>query len=299
MIVVPVAGETIAHLTNFHWYLMFATFWAIIANPRTVGWLVVSATVGAASALSDPLTALLLPSAAFAINRYRSRLHGFVVAAVVAGLAVQLLVVLRAEQLPRMDSSWGDISALFAFRVAGGLTIGDVHLTAAWLWGGWSVPVVAIVALTLLVVLTIAMTDGWRRVIVILVVANSIVFFAVSLLIRGTTSLVPVVGQPPPLGSGRYTLVPVLMLVVCVAVLLDLALTERTIHAAVAGGAATVWLGLAITANIVIAPLPNGPSWAESIQAARGECSVGFNTDVIVEIAPSPGWTVQLPCDDL
>ncbi len=63
----PLASETIANVSNLHWYLMFAAFWAIIGNPRNVWWTVAGVSVGAAAALSDPLTALLLPGAALVV----------------------------------------------------------------------------------------------------------------------------------------------------------------------------------------------------------------------------------------
>jgi hypothetical protein len=222
-----------------------------------------------------------------------------VVGAVVAALALQAFVVLGAEQNAPVESSWTDLPALFAFRVAGGLTIGDVHLSGAWLRANWSVPVVAIAVITLLVVVTVVSTQGWRRVLVLLAVVNSIVFFGVSTMVRGTAALVPVVGQPPPLHSGRYTLLPALLLVICVAVLFDVALTGRTTHAAIAGGVATVWLAVVMVASFIIAPLPDGPSWEQGLEEARGECTIGSDADVVVEIAPNPAWIVQLPCSDL
>jgi hypothetical protein len=299
LVVLPLAGETVANLANLHWYLMFATFWALVFLPPNRWWVAAGAAVGLAAALSDPLTALLLPTAALAVYRYRSRLHGIVVGAVVLGLTVQLLVVLGAEAATEATGSWSDLPALYAFRVAGGLTIGDVHLGTAWLRAGWSVPVVAIVAVTLLVVVTIAVTDGWRRVIVIAAVGNSVLFYGVSLIFRGTESLVPVVGQPAPLFSGRYTLVPALLIVVCVAVLFDNALATRTLPAVIVGGIATIWLVVAMAANLLIEPLPNGPSWEESLVAARNECSVDPNAPVVVEIAPHPTWVVYFFCEEL
>jgi hypothetical protein len=298
VIVPPVAGQTIANVSNLHWYLMFAAFWALISNPRNAGWTIAGATVGAAAALSDPLTALFLPSAALAMHRYRSRMHGFVVAAVVVAMAVQLLVVSGAEQRAGAESSWFDLPVLYALRVAGGVTIGDVHLTSAWLRAGWSVPVVAIVAVTLVVVLAIARTQKWRQVIVIAAAFYSVAFFGLSLLIRGTTPFIPVAGVPPPV-TGRYTLLPALFLIVCVAVLVDLAVVERSLKNALTGGIAAAWLVSVIAANYFIAPLPNGPSWGESMEAARLQCSSESTSDVEVAIAPHPAWKVRLSCADL
>ena len=299
MVVPPLAGQAVANLTNLHWYLMFAAFWAVISRPRNVGWTILGASVGAAAALSDPLTALLLPSAAFAVYRYRSRLHGFVVGAVVLGLGVQLLVVLGAEQRVGQEFSWLELFAAYAFRVAGGITVGDVHLTAAWQRAGWSLPIVAAVAITILVALAIAWTHRWRRFIVIAAVLSSTAFFAVPLFIRGTTTWVPIVGQPPPLHTGRYTLIPALFLIVCVAVLVDLAVAKRRLKYLVSGGIAAVWLVSVMAANSFLTPLPNGPSWAEGVDAARLVCKSEPTDTVEVVIAPRSGWKVRLSCHDL
>lgn len=298
MVIPPVAGQTIANLTNLHWYLMFAAFWAVISNPRHAWWTVAGATVGVAAALSDPLTALLLPAAALAVYRYRSRSHGYVVAAVMVGLGAQLLIVLGAEQRIGSGSPLVDLPALYAFRVAGGITIGDVHLTSAWLTAGWSLAVVAMVAVTVVVVLAIAWTQMWRKVIVVTAVVNSIAFFAAPLIVRGTEGMIPAVGQPPPLFSGRYTLVPALFVVVCVAVLVDLAVVERQLKNVLVGGIVAAWLVGVIAANYIIAPLPNGPSWTEGVDAARQECIFEPIDYVEVAIAP-PSWKVRLACADL
>jgi hypothetical protein len=278
---------------------MFAAFWAVISNPHKVWWTVAGVAIAASAALSDPLTALLLPSAALAIYHYRSRLHGFVVVAIIAGLAAQLLVVLAADQNPPVDSSWTDLPALYAFRVAGGITIGDVHLTSAWQRAGWSVPIVAIVAVTAVVVLAIAWSEGWRKGIVVAAVVNSMLFFAASLLVRGTTALVPIVGQRPPLFSGRYTLIPALFLIVCIAVLLDLAVVERTMKYVLAGGIAASWLLVVMVSNFLITPIPGGSSWAVGIEAARAECRTQPVDEVEVSIAPSETRKVSLRCTEL
>jgi hypothetical protein len=238
MVVPPLAGQTIANLANLHWYLMFAAFWAVVFKPPTLPWAIGGATVGAAAALSDPLTALLLPTAAVAIYLYRSRLHAIVVGVTLAALAVQGLVVIGAEQRVGAEASWADLPIVYAFRVAGGLVIGDAHLSGVWERAGSSVAVVAIVAVTIVVAAAVTGATGWRLAICILAVANSLLFFAVSTLLRGTASLVPVTGQPPPLHSGRYALVPALLIVVCIAVLVDRAATDRTRHAMFMGGTA-------------------------------------------------------------
>jgi hypothetical protein len=176
----PLAGQTIGSIGNFHWYLIFAAFWALISNPRNGWWAAAGVVIGASAALSDPLVLLLLPAAAVAVYRYRSWLHGLIVGSVLAGLGVQALVVLGAEQNAPVDSSWADLPALYAFRVAGGLTFGDVHLTSLWERAAWSVPVVAMAAITTVVVLAVVWSVGWRRAIVIAAVVNSMVRLAAS-----------------------------------------------------------------------------------------------------------------------
>jgi hypothetical protein len=109
----------------------------------------------------------------------------------------------------------------------------------------------------------------------------------------------PIVGDPPPLHSGRYFLSPVLFLVVCVAVLVDRAVVDQTQPAVVVGGIAVVWLVTVGAANYVIAPLANGPSWEAGLEVARVECATDQQDDVEVAIAPRESWKVRLPCSDL
>jgi hypothetical protein len=299
MIVPSLAGQTIANLTNLHWYLMFAAFWAVVFKPRTLAWAVGGAVVGAAAALSDPLTALLLPTAAVAIYRYRSWLHFIVVGAVLAGLAIQSFVVIGAEQRVGTEASWADLPIIYAFRVAGGLVFGDVHLGGLWERAGSSVAVVAIVAVTIVVAGAFVGATGWRLAICALAVANSLLFLAVPTLLRGTASLVPVADQPPPLHSGRYMLIPALLIVVCIAELVDRAAIDRTRSSVIMGGVTAVWLALVIVGNFLITPHVDGPSWKAGIEAASVECRSSTSASATVAIAPAGRWKVSIQCEDL
>jgi hypothetical protein len=64
------------------------------------------------------------------------------------------------------------------------------------------------------------------------------------------------------------------------------------------GGVAAGWLVVSILANFFITPLPSGPSWGASIEAAREECLAGPGDKAMVSIAP-PGWEIPIPCADL
>jgi hypothetical protein len=147
--------------------------------------------------------------------------------------------------------------------------------------------------------LALASTMRWRRIIVIATIFNSVAFFTVPLLLRGTTLILPVAGSPPPLGAGRYFLIPGLFIAVCVAALLDRAVTERTAPSTWVGGIATTWLVVVLAINFPITPLPNGPSWGDGVDAARRQCNSEPVASIEVVIAPSETWTVQLACADL
>lgn len=85
----------------------------------------------------------------------------------------------------------------------------------------------------------------------------------------------------------------------CVAVLVDLAVAKRKLKYLVSGGLAAVWLIGVMAANSLLTPLPNGPSWAEGVDAARLECKSEPTDTVEVVIAPRSGWKVRLSCHDL
>src|SRR5207302_11444178 len=120
---IPVtAREMSGTVSNLHWYLLYAAFWAVICPWRTRWWLALSTAVGALAVLSDPLTAVLRPIAlVFAIRGREWR--GWVLPSCIAlGLVLQL--ALRDEGTSSFGGSdYGVLPRFFAERVTSSLLV--------------------------------------------------------------------------------------------------------------------------------------------------------------------------------
>ena len=184
------AWELTANLTNLHWYLLFACFWAVISDLMDRRRLVTRAVVAFVAPLCDPLAVLLLPVAvrSYLIRRRRASL--VVPAALIAGLAVQGLVVLEAPAAPARTSAFHleDLPAIFGFRVAGSLLIGDRFLDIAWRALGQIFAYGALLTLGLILLWLIRQCDRPRRDFALVCLVEALAFFVIELSVRGTAS---------------------------------------------------------------------------------------------------------------
>lgn len=220
MVLAPVTARDIAGtVANLHWYLIYASFWAIVCPWRSRGWLVASTAVVLTSVLTDPLTAVLLPIALLLAWRDRVRAAWVVPGAIVLGLLVQL--VLRDEGAERVGGvDLGVVPRIFAERVTSSLFAGDEQLYdvfghrtgSPFAWGSLVVVAVAIGA-------GLWRLRGRRRLLVLAGAALSLTFFLIPVLSRGTGLLVPDI--PWALGASRYIYLPILFLLTALVAAAD------------------------------------------------------------------------------
>jgi hypothetical protein len=301
------AYETNANTINLHFYLIFACFWAFLARPRS--WLATAAgaAVALAAALSDPLAGLLMPLAllqGITSQTWRSRIIPLVF---VVGLAAQLvLAVTREAPKPFSEASIAALPGIYALRVAGSLFVGDRFLDELWELGGWAFAYGSLVLVLLMATYGMVKADLRRRFYLTTCLVYSMAFLAVPLMLRGTEDFI--LQQGFSLNGSRYTVVPILFLVVLVLLVLDepgLGLPEATWRKA-------QYAFVLLTVALVVVNYPNpavrtaGPSWRTALAVAQRDCAGegeerwGETDKARIPVAPNiqpPVWVVQVKCE--
>ncbi|GAB3579196.1 hypothetical protein GCM10027445_47370 [Amycolatopsis endophytica] len=321
----PQAGfEVNAAVNDLHWYLAYAAFWVLLAPPRTIGGQAGSAAVVALAALSDPLTALVLPAAIVGIVRSPRRLVACVAPAVMAvALAVQGWVHLtRAAGYRTSDTVWGELPSIYGLRVVLSAVTGDRLLGPVYERLGLGLVAVVGVLAALAVAVVLWRADRVARQVVVVALACSVLYLVVSIGLRGTDGFLDRAGFS--LNGSRYTIVPLLLVWTAVAAALD-----RVRPRAVVGGAVAVFLGAQVLTDWGAAGVrTGGPSWQDSVTAARASCTAPVrppqptplvaeedgpaagpivpgpdDVTIIVAPVPPPGeellFAVVLPCSEL
>lgn len=216
-----IGHETIASVANLHWPMAYAAFWVLLAAP-TARWASVAAASAlvAVAALSDPLTALLLPGALVGVWLSSRRRRALVAPAV---LVVCLVVQYVTHVTRAVDSSFGEVDRLlllplYAVRVVLNALTGHRLLPAVY---GTLGPVGAALAVLLVgavVVLLWLRADRTGRLLGVVTLGTSLVYLVVALGYRGTEGLLDRSGFA--VDASRYTIVPLMLLWATVAVLL-------------------------------------------------------------------------------
>jgi hypothetical protein len=270
----PVTARDIAGtVANLHWYLIYASFWAVICPWRTRGWLAASGAVVAVSVLTDPLTAVLLPIGLVLLARERTRASWVVPGAILLGLAVQLL--LRDEGAERVGGVDVDVvPRIFAERVTSSLLVGDSHLFDVFDGRTGSPFAWASLALVALAVgLGLWRLSGRRRALMAAAAVLSLTYFLIPVVSRGTGLLVPDV--PWALGASRYMYLPVMFLVTALVALADRARPGRR-----RPGPLELAVALLVVVPTVLdyrAPhrTEGEPRWGPALAQAREACEAG------------------------
>lgn len=301
MVLTPVARiESLDSLANLHFSLLVAAFWALLGRPGgRVGSIASSVVVGAA-ALSDPLSILLVPVAAYGWLRSP---HGLQRAPAIVGavcLVVQLIAIGSS-----LASSLGDRSPdLFAIvlgyplRVVGGLLPGLRWSVDLWAQIGPALTSIGVVILTIIVI-AIATSRREARTRAALALATSVLVFGAAMWLRWNPSLFPGDGDRFLLTGVRYLLAPILLLLGAVVLVLDGG-DPRTESRLTAAATAVLVIVVSVTSAVDFTGpdrRTNAPSWSTELAVARSRCEAG-STTVEVSIAPR-GWSMTMSCDVL
>ena len=306
----PVTARDIAGtVANLHWYLIYASFWAVVCPWRTRGWLSASAGVVLVSVLTDPLTAVLLPLGLLLLARTRTRAALVVPGAIVFGSLVQL--VLRDEGAGRVGGVEVEVvPRIFAERVTSSLLVGDRHLFDVFDGRTGSPFAWASLALVALAIgLGVRLLGGRQRILLLTAAGLSAAYFLIPVVSRGTDLLAP--DAPWALGASRYMYLPVLFLITALV-----ALADRSEP----GGRRPRLRELAVAALVVVpiavdyrAPhrTEGEPRWGPALAQAREACDAGrpvgsvtltgtgARTTAIIPTQRFGHWYVPIACSKL
>jgi hypothetical protein len=294
MIVLPASYfEIQTNLANLGWPLVVASFWAIASRRDTTRDVALRVTVIVLAALSTPVQAVLVPWAAVVVLVRRRRSDWITLAALSAGLVVQVLAIGATTQGDQVPSTAGELPRELAVRVLGSMWIGERWLADAWIDHGAAL----VVAVTLVTVVVVAL--GWRqpiptdrRWLVAGAIATSLLAFVFSVWVRGTALLWMPTGRFTSAGS-RYVYVPIVLLLSGLVVLADSARRRWVRSLLVAQTVFVVATSFALTS-----PRSIGPSWTGGVDAARVACE-HLPPGATVEVPISLGDPAEVPCSRL
>jgi hypothetical protein len=325
-LVLPAAYETTSNATDLHWYLDYACFWALLATPRRRWSAAPAAAIAALAVLSDPLAGLFLPlagcRAATALGfaprlgsdrrprRSASTARYELVAPVTFGLGLLLqlaLGVARQHAGQFRAAHWTDLPDIYGLRIAGSFLFGDRFLARAFtaLGGPFALACLALVAAGI----ALALRRRASRRLVLLAAGYSVLWLCVPMVLRGTEGVLP--QAPGALAGSRYTVVPILLLVVAGAAWLERLDARPRVLASVG------FLLIAALSYTIPSQRSDGPVWARSLADAKEQCArtaglprVGGRSaeapwglpadpaDVVIPVAPGghPQWFVVTDC---
>ncbi len=324
VVALPIVGsETLDNVTNTIWFLLFAAFWILLWRPATFARATSAAALVFLAAISTAGVLLLLPIAILRLLAIRDRRDGVILAALAAGLAIQiglswgkttLLGEAPGIQLALEPHwSWELVPAYFQ-RIAGGV-IGGQWINGN-LWEQLGTPLIVLLAALLIafVVAGVANASTRVRMFVGLAVAISVAMFLVSGYRRWETAgrafLWP--DGISNVDASHYMIVPTLILLSALFVWLDAkpprfaAATWNRVRIATV---ALLAVGALTSFDVSDSVVRGSPRFSDSLDTARAYCAgpgepgvdVAERT-VEVEVAPTFGnirTTMLIPCDRL
>jgi hypothetical protein len=312
VILVPIAPfELTNNAESLHYYLLYGAFWALVWLPNRWPGAAAASAIVAMAALSDPLAILLVPlgfARIYAVSDWRQRLPA--IAGTVA-IGIQAAIVLaNRDQIARgVPLAFGsdvprpgpaEVAVLYPLRVVIVPLLGPLTANTLWRDIGWAAAGIGAIMVAGLLVYVIRRPDLQTRWFIVFLVVESAAFFALSVYLRWDQYMFPIGGDLHLDFGSRYTLVPILLLCVAMALALDHphAGSSDWAYRAFRAVAATA-LVFAFGANFAMDNLRSqGPSWAAALATARERCSAPSPVAVEVRIAP-PGWSMVVPCGRL
>jgi hypothetical protein len=303
-VLVPVGGlETIDSAAYVSWYMLFATFWLLLWRPRTHLGATLAAVFVLATALSNPGVWFFVPLVVLRAIAVRDRRDLTIVVAYFLGALIQVraVAISNYEAVEPVWSSkiWGVLAQRLVDGTAFGLRLGGV----AWSHLGWP----------FLIVLTICMVAGFTiglrhssasaRWLAAIAIPTALVMFIVSIYQRAAAT-----GMLWPEGSwngsaGRYSVVPVLLLISVALVIVNVSLKRRSTPTT-----GRPWLAVAMVALLLVSvggsfsvqdtAVRGTPTWTNSLDRAASACTTQQLETVPVPTSP-PGFGMVLTCDQI
>jgi hypothetical protein len=299
-VLTPIGGlETIDASAYVSWYMLFASFWLLLWRPRTQLGASLAAVFIVLAALSNPGIWFFAPLAALRALAIRDRRDLTIVVAYFGGAAVQALTAARSSYQAVAPVWTHDVWTVLLQRVIDGAALGLRLGGIGWEHLGWALLIVLSAAAAAGLALGLRRATPMARAFAAVAVPIALAMFVVSIYQRAVAT--PMLW---PTGSwsgvaGRYSIVPVLLLISVAMILIEKRAKSRGAPAR-AQWAAAALSGLVLVS--VAVSLPAGetatrgtPPWDTAVAAAAAECRAGRLAEVAIPISP-PGFGMQLPC---
>jgi hypothetical protein len=291
VVLLPAGGaEAFNNTALLHFFLMYATFWALLWVPPTRAGITVACIVAFLAATSDPLTVVLAPIAVARLRYVRTWSQHLVTLSLGAGLLIQLLVIVTADtsrELP-LSATGTQTATWFVWYVIVVAVFGERLLPDSL--GPLAFGLVLGAGLVWIGLIALAWRRRWDHRIVLAVVAATV---------GGLLYVAPVVaaGTHAP----RYAVAPVLLLTVALFAVLD-ALPPRAARSmqGITTVAIVLLMAAAWTSSFLLSnQRTSGASWSDELANARVRCAeAGPVDEVEIPIAP-PGWSMDVACTRL
>jgi hypothetical protein len=292
--------EVLGNITNLRWFLVAAAAFALIGVFERWALVTLATFMTLIGALSDPLTMLLLPLAAWRLWQSRS-IGRLPATALVVGVCAQLLFLDPAQRMgPGL--LWGFQDPILAIGQLGirGILVAQMGTTLtreAVMRLGIHLSVLCVV-LTLGLVVVVARTWGRNRTalgLALLLSFSGLAILYVTLAYPASeSSLSGIAGPSQP---ARYSVGAGLLLVPAIVLAVQAAWEDgRRLGRVLAVGVASLLL-VAVAVDFSGDPrLTDGPTWSASLSDARTLCGQPSDVVVITTTPTFEDWHTPVPC---
>jgi hypothetical protein len=284
--------------------MLFACFWLLLWRPRTQLGATLAALFIVATALSNPGVWFFVPVAALRALAIRDRRDATIVAGFFLGGAIQALA-LAASSYQAVQPVWtADIWTVLLQRVVDGGFLGLRLGGAAWELLGWAALAGLAIAAVAGLAAGLRSSSRGTRYLAALAVPTALGMFVISVYQRavGTPMLWPADAHNG--SAGRYSIVPVLLLIGVALALIENSRGARRQRA----GQGRSWLAIGAVALMLVsvaASFPEAdraargtPPWDAALDGAASACTSDRLAEVPIAVSPPP-FGMQLPCSTI
>jgi hypothetical protein len=296
----PVGGlETIDASAYVSWSMLFACFWLLLWRPRTGLGAGLAALFIVLAGLSNPGIWFLAPLAALRALAVRDRRDLTIVLAYFGASAVQLVVLARSSY-EAVEPVWtSDIWTVLLQRVLNGAAFGLRLGGIGWEHLGWGLLIGLLLAAVAGLAIGLLRGAPIARAFAAIAVPTALLMFLVSVYQRAVGAPMLWPADTYFGAAGRYSIVPVLLLISVAMVFVDrrpkAAERPARLSWASAALAGLVLVSVAVSLPAHEPTVRGTPPWDAAVDAAASECESERLAAVTIPASP-PGFGVQLPC---
>jgi hypothetical protein len=299
VVLMPALGaEDTANITNLIWVFAAVAPWALVSLDEHARDIVMRSLVAFLAATSTSLCFLFLPLALGFVLVRRTRAAGIVAAAFIAGLTVQVAVVLHTKDIVsfipqsflNVQRTMTGITEATGVHVFATFFIGSKGTNWHWLTQHHLLALGSIVLFAVIFGLLLRGAERKRKLLAAVFAAYAVISFVAPVWSRRDT-------------APRYSVIPVLLLASAVAVLIAdptrrgnqwIARVGRPLF--VAQVLVVAAIGFSVTTY-----RSESPQWSNSVTLAGKTKCQGVDPNKVVEVRTDQfnAWPVALPCRDV